>query len=278
MFSAMIVALALFSSEPLSIAPPHVITTDLWISRSNSGASTMSGLRYRVDLATNVHPVEESHSDDYNDLLARRKEQDLNAYQTLVARLRELGPGGGGKDITSVIEELQNRVRAGGDAGSSVVASPNGAYAVIALNLEDALLVNLSTLDAQRLRGHRRYSTTPIAWSPDSHVVAWAPDDTGTILTFDVQKQSSSVLSDGGGNICALAWSPDLQNIASIAEIDRRIRKTPLALLWAFSGHPDYLDDVTLEIRSVSSKNRKVVLLRPNQSEQTLLACWIEWH
>ncbi len=75
----------------------------------------------------------------------------------------------------------------------------------------------------------------------------------------------------------AIEWFPDMQKLVLISLVNRRLHKTPFGLLIAFSGHPDYRNDLILQVREIAGQEQQSVKLKSNLTEQSSYDYWIEW-
>jgi hypothetical protein len=68
-----------------------------------------------------------------------------------------------------------------------------------------------------------------------------------------------------------------MQQLALLGLVNRRLEKTPVALLGALSGHPDYRNDLILQLRTAAGRIESSSPLATGISEMSSRDFWIEW-
>src|SRR5208282_1360126 len=98
------------------------------------------------------------------------------------------------------------------------------------------------------------------------------------VIVYDVKRRAiQSTILIGLKWPCALAWSPDMKKMAVLDLVDRRLHKSPLGLLEAFAGHPDFRNDLELKVMSILGKERQSIPLTVNLTEQSSYEYGIQW-
>jgi hypothetical protein len=64
---------------------------------------------------------------------------------------------------------------------------------------------------------------------------------------------------------------------AVVALMRRRLHKTPVGVLEAFSGHPDFRNDLIFQVRDLANHEQRPISLKSNLSEQNSFQYWIDW-
>lgn len=180
--------------------------------------------------------------------------------------------------VYEAVTDIQNSVASGYSPARFVVFSPDGAYAVLSpLYGPHLLLVEVSTLETTILA--KAYpENPPVAWSPDSRFIAFAPRESDTLQIFSVAKLAVvSTFSDTGPWVVALSWSPDSQLIAAFELRHRRMSIGPFALISAISGHPEFRNDGVLGLYKPVSSQHSSLLLMHGINEMHLLNATIQW-
>lgn len=80
-----------------------------------------------------------------------------------------------------------------------------------------------------------------------------------------------------GSRVEALSWSPDMQRIAAFGLHNRRMNKTPLGLLGAVAGHPEFRSDGVLTVYRFGDDASFSVVLRREISEWSTPNIEVEW-
>ena len=68
-----------------------------------------------------------------------------------------------------------------------------------------------------------------------------------------------------------------MQRIAAFGFVNRRMNKTPLGLLWAAAGHPEFRNDGVLNVYRIGDDRRFSVVLKRGISEMGSANIEIEW-
>jgi WD40 repeat protein len=250
------------------------IVARLW--SYDAATSSMIESRFVIN---STHSTEEHPSTNYGILRAERKRADAEAYQRLLAtvrRQREPIPDG---ELSTALEAVDAAKSYGDLPESRVLASPDGQYVALAPQFSRSVIVNTITLETHRLLD-RSDLEVPMAWSWDSQTLAFAPSETsGQIFIYDVGQHSRrSTLGGPKRLISALEWSLDNSRLASLELVNRRLHKTPFGLLIAFSGHPDFRNDLVLRVYGVTGDATAPLQLKQDLTEQSSYDYWIEWH
>ena len=254
-----------------------VVVARLW--SYDNASSTLIESRYVVDLASKARAQEERPPTEYRSLRGERKRLDMAAYDQLAIQFRARGETGAGSDLSDAMTSLEKSRAAGYAPGDQLLVSPNGAYAVLAPVFSRPLMVNLQTLETQRLLEKPDSNHVPMAWSPGSRLLAFAPlEANGQIFVYDVERHvARSTIHATSSEVSALLWSPSLQQVVALELVNRRLHKSPLGLLIAFSGHPDYRNDLVLRLYDIAGHEQASVALKSNLTEQSSYDYWIEW-
>jgi len=260
---------------PTSQPPSHVVAR-FW--SYNFSQSTLLETRYVVDLAGPMAVSEAPSTGEYRALRLERKRADAQAFNRLEARIHETAPSGGVDDLTVAMKEIGKAKSWGKSPIDQLLASPDGNRAVLSPDFGIPLVVDLRTLRTQRLVSRLESLPIPMAWSPDSNVLAFAPSETGSIVLYNVEQSAiQSTITTQGAWVQAIEWFPDMQKLVLISLVNRRLHKTPFGLLIAFSGHPDYRNDLILQVREIAGQEQQSVKLKSNLTEQSSYDYWIEW-
>jgi hypothetical protein len=264
------------AAEPTAVGAGAVVAR-LW--SYDNASSTLIESRYVVDLASKTRAQEEHPPTEYRGLRGERKRLDIAAYDQLAVQFRARVEIGASSDLSDAMSALEKSRAAGYTPGDQALVSPNGAYAVLAPVFSRPLLVNLQTLETQRLLEKSDPNHIPMAWSPDSRLLAFALSEAnGQIVVYDVERHLvRSTIRANGAEVSALLWSSDLQQLVALELVNRRLHKTPLGLLIAFSGHPDYRNDLVLRLYGIAGHEQGSVALKSNLTEQSSYDYWIEW-
>src|SRR6266851_966254 len=239
-------------SQPLPDAnissQPTALLARMWI----WGDSTFTEYRYLVDLTKRQVKPEVIQNSDWIKLRAEAKRSDAEAYDRIVERFRDKARPDRGSDLAAALDWIAQSISWGYSTADAILASPDGAYALIAIRERPLLLINVATLDTRRLADNTGSLGTPAAWSPDSRLIAFAPPETEKLYVYDMERQAVTSTTTGMGPwIQALFWSPDAQRIAAFGLHNRRMNKTPVGLLAALAGHPEFRNDVVLHVHRI---------------------------
>jgi len=256
--------------------PPKHVIARLW--SYSFSQSTLVEARYVVDLASATAAPEARPPSDYRTLRVERKRADVEAFDRLEKRIQEAGATDLDDDLAVAIKKIEKAKSWGHSPGDQLLASPDGNRAVLSPDFGEPIVVDLRTLHTQRLVNRSDPLPIPMAWSPDSNLIAFAPSEAGTIVLYDIGRRAiQSTISSQGAWVIAMEWSPDMQELALINLVNRRLHKTPKGLLESFSGHPDYRNDLVLQLLVIASQERHSVQLKSNLTEQSSYDYWIEW-
>ena len=257
------------------------LQTCMW-SWSSDGASAS---RYVIDLNRKVvaSQIDQRTSPkqvpDCAHRRTEKKKHDLQTYNRLVEQFTNQAiPGERDKNLTATLEWIQASTKWGASRVGAFEASPDGRYAVFSTRSRPVVLINVETLSARTLAQGHWYVDPPVAWSPDSRLVALAVPDTDAITIYSVDNAAFvSMKKTYGSRIGALSWSPDMRRIAAFGFENRRMNISPLGLLFAAAGHPEFRNDGVLELYALTDENRWSLTLNRGISEMSSPNVEIEW-
>jgi hypothetical protein len=245
-------------------------------------------MRYVVDLATEKAGAEEStHTPAKQPVAcaknrAARKQLDLAAYNRLVERFNEQRARTElDKHLAHAIQWIEDSTKWGASRASWIVASPDGAYLVFSAHNEPLLLIEIETLATRLLAAAPVGSNlpTPVAWAPDSRQLAYAPPNTDQVHIYSTAQHAVVASKTGAGPwVLALSWSPQGQRLAAFGLVNRRMNKSPLGLLGAAAGHPEFRNDGALNVYTLGDQKHFSVLLKRGISEWGSPNIELEWN
>jgi hypothetical protein len=255
------------------------VVAQLWkLDASNPSDLKMIESRYLVDLSAMTVTLEKNPASDRGVETGKNQRSNDDVYVRLVKRFRESGITDQDSDLGVAIRAIEKGKGAGFQPSSQIHVSPDGGYAVLSPQYGPDMLVNLGTLSAGPLTGRRGLEVTPMAWSPDSQLLAFPSLDNKSVIVYDVKRRSiQSTILIGLKWPCALAWSADMRKMAVLDLVGRRLHKSPLGLLEAFAGHPDFRNDLVLRVTNVTGKERLSIPLTGNLTEQSSYEYGIQW-
>lgn len=266
-----------------AVASPASLQTCIWTWRTDGATE----LRYVVDLQTEKAGAEESTRTPAKQPVAcaksaaARKKFDLAAYQRLKERFNEQRARPDlDKNLARTIQWIEDSTKWGASRANWIVASPDGAYAVFTAHNEPLLLIDIATLATRVLAAAAVGSNlpTPVAWSPDSRHLAFAPPKTDQVQIYNIAQQAVVSSKAGVGPwVLALSWSPQGRRLAAFGFVNRRMNKTPLGLLGAAAGHPEYRNDGVLSVYRIGDERHFSVVLKRGISEMSSPNIEIEW-
>jgi hypothetical protein len=263
------------AGTPTSQSPSHVVAR-LW--SYSASQSTLLESRYVVDLAGTLVASEAPPVGEYGPLRIERRRADAQVFDRLEARIHEAGASSRNDELTVAMKEIEKAKSWGRTPSDQLLASPDGNRAVIRPDFGIPLVVDLRTLQTQRLVNRSDRLPIPMAWSPDSSLLAFSPSETGTIVLYNVEQHAIKLtINTQGAWVQAIAWFPDMQKLVLLNLVNRRLHKTPLGLLIASSGHPDYRNDLVLQVRAITGEQQHSVKLKSNLTEQSSYDYWIDW-
>lgn len=262
-------------------ASPASLQTCIWI----WGKDGATEFRYAVDLDREEVGPEKTFRTPVNQApdcakpRVERKKRDGEVYGRIVGRLKnQRRTAEVDSDLQQMVRWIEESTGGGYSRENWIVASPDGAYAVFAARDKPLLLIDIATLGTRVLAQPHAYRTTPAAWSPDSRLLAFAPPDTDKIQIYSVKELALVSTKTGAGPwVEALSWSPDMQRIAAFGLHDRRMNKTPLGLLAALAGHPEFRNDGILTVYRLRDEARLSLVLKRGMSEWGSPNIEIEW-
>lgn len=241
--------------------------------------SSMTESRFVVSVGTAAKLAEDHPATNYALLRNERKRTDLEAYDRLLARVRNLREPLADDELSIAIGAVDKARSFGDRPEHRVLASPDGDYVALAPQFSRPVVVNTRTLETYRLLDQSDPLQLPMAWSSDSRSLAFAPSEaSGQIFIYDVRQHAQQPTIEGPGRlITALQWSSDNTQLASLDLVNRRLHKTPLGLFVAGMGHPDYRNDLVLRIYTFAGRISAPVQLKRDLTEQSAYDYWIEW-
>jgi len=255
--------------------PPAGLIAKLWT--YDYQTKSFSETRYVVN-ATTMHKTPPSHpSTDFESLRAERRQKNVETYDRLEKQLNEVAASERDPVLVTCVQEIEKAKTWGKSPGDQLLISPDGHRVVLQPDLGAAVVADLSTLHAQQIVKDSDFLRIPMAWSPDSRRLAFANLDAKQVVVFDVEHGVVESRLQGFW-VQAIAWSPDMQTLALMTLVNRRLFKTLKGLVAAGAGHPDYRSDLILETRTIATQKQQFVLLKSNLDEQTPSDYWIEWH
>jgi dipeptidyl aminopeptidase/acylaminoacyl peptidase len=253
----------------------------MWIWGSDGGTV----FRYAVDLdKERVGPettfrTPANQAPDCAKPRVERKKRDAEVYGRIVERLKnQRGAANVDSNLPQIVQWIEESTKAGYSRENWIVASPDGAYAVFVARDKPLLLIDIATLSTRVLAQPHADLTTPAAWSPDSRLLAFAPPDTDKIQIYSVKELRIISTKTGAGPWAgALSWSPDMERIAVFGFHNRRMNKTPLGLLGAVAGHPEFRNDGILTVYRLGDEAGLSLVLKRGISEWGSPNVEIEW-
>jgi WD40 repeat protein len=283
----MIRALISFSAAILFVQLAHAVdglppsakqaTVRLWTYSQKE--SKMIESRWTIDVASNSASPEDIAGREMESSRAMRTSADNAAYDRLYTQWRESGIAGNAGDLGAAIDALEESKKWGSYPGVQTRVSPNGDYVVLQPAMENRpIVVDFRTLQTHRLIDHGDMLEIPVAWSPDSRLIAYAPSQAEALFIYDVERQTvQATLPCKRVWVQSIAWSPDMRSLAVVALVRRRLHKTPVGVLEAFSGHPDFRNDLIFQVRDLANQEQPPIPLKSNLSEQNSFQYWIDW-
>jgi len=240
----------------------------LWL----GGTDDSTEFHYVVDLdkkkiiSKMIHRIPSGQSPECAQVRVDRKKNAAAAYTQIIQQTKNReGRTDLDADLLETLQEIEERAKVGGPPEGWLTTNPAGTHTIIAVRGMPILVVEIATLDTHILaRGH----LTPVAWSPDSRFIAFAPLLMDKLYIYDAGKHGIvSTKTIAGRSVQALSWSPDMQHIAAFEFHNSRLSKTPLSLFGAMVGHPNYLNDGVLSVYRVSDEQNFSVILKKGISE-----------
>jgi len=256
----------------------HVVAR-LWkLDASKPSDLKMIESRYLVDLSAMTVTMDKNPTSDDGLEAVKKQRSNEEAYVQLVKRFRESGITNQDEALGVAIREIEKGKGAGFQPSSQILLSPVGGHAVLSPRYGAYALVDLGTLSAGPLTERRGLEAIPMAWSPDSQFLAFPSSDSKSVIVYDVKRRViQSTIHIGLKWPCALAWSPDMRRMVILDLVGRRLHASPLGLLEAFSGHPDFRNDLVLRVTSFTDKENRSVVLTSNLTEQSSYQYGIQW-
>jgi hypothetical protein len=263
------------SGSELANSPPTKVIANLWT--HNYKTSAFDETRYVVDPTTMKIETPSHVLTDVESLKAERRQVNMEAYNRLEQQLNEVAASERDPVLVVGVQEIEKAKTWGKSPGDQLLISPDGHRLVLRPDMGIPIVVDLTTLRAQQIVKHADSLDIPMAWSPDSRRLAFAPSEAREIVVYDVEQGVVESRLQGFW-VQAIAWSPDMQTLALMTLVNRRLYKTPKGLVAAWAGHPDYRNDLILETRTIATQEQQFVPLKSNLDEQTPSDYWIEWH
>jgi WD40 repeat protein len=264
-----------YSSFTLASSPPTGVIAELWI--YNYKTKAFDETRYVVEPTTMKMAPPSHPPTDFESLRTERRRVNLETYNRLEQQLNELAASERDPVLVTGVQEIEKAKTWGRSPGDQLLISPDGHRVVLRPDMGMPVVVDLTTLHAQQLVKHSDSLDIPMAWSPDSRRLAFAPSEAREIVVYDVEQGVVESRLQGFW-VQAIAWSPDMRTLALITLVNRRLYKTPKGLVAAWAGHPDFRNDLILEIQTIATQEQKFVPLKSNLDEQIPSDYWIEWH
>ena len=262
-------------AEPES---PQVVA-QLWkLDASKPSDLKMIESRYLVDLSAMTVTLDKHPTSDDGLEAGKRQRSNEEVYVRLSERFR-------GSEVTNqdnalgvAIRKIEKNKGAGYQPSGQILVSPDGGHAVLSPQYGAYVLVDLGTLSAGSLTERRGLESIPMVWSPDSQFLAFPSSDNKSVIVYDVKRRAiQSTIHIGLKDPCALAWSPDMRKMVILDLVGRRLHVSPLGLVGAFSGHPDFRNDLVLRVTSLTDNENRSVVLTSNLTEQSSYEYGIEW-
>jgi hypothetical protein len=255
------------------------VIAQLWkLDASKPSDLKMIESRYLVDLSAMTVTFDKNPTSDDGLEAGKKQRSSEEAYVRLVKRFRESGITNQDDALGVAIREIEKDKGAGYQPSSQILVSPDGGHAVLSPQFGANALVDLGILRAGPLTERRGLEAIPMAWSPDTQFLAFPSSDNKSVVVYDVKRRAiQSTIHIGLKWPCALAWSPDMRKIAILDLVGRRLHASPLGLLGAFSGHPDFRNDLVLRVTSLTDKESRSVVLTSNLTEQSFYQYGIQW-
>ena len=255
------------------------IVAQLWkadTSKTSNGKMVES--RYRVDLSAMTVTMDKNPTNERDREAGKQWQSSEATYGRLLNRLKETGMTNPDDPLGVAIREIEKEKSAGYLPGSQILVSPDGSHAVLSPKFGVDTLVDLDTLSAGPLPEKRALEKMPMAWSPNSQWLAFPSSDHKSVIVYDVVRRTiQSTIPISLEWPSALAWSADMRKMAILDLVGRRLKKSPLGLLAAFSGHPDFRNDLVLRVTSITGKENKTLALTSNLTEQSSYQYEIQW-
>lgn len=257
------------------------LQTCMWIG-SSDGATEF---RYVVDLnkrevgPETIRRTAANQAPECAKVRAERQQRDGKVYSQIAQRFNDQrGRAELDKDLVEAIQSIEDSTKAGYLRANWISASPDNSYALYTGPGKPLLLIDVATLSTRVLAKADPYLRTPAAWSADSRFVAFAPPGTDQLQIYGTEEHAVVSTKSGAGQwVEALSWSPDMQHIAAFSFQNRRMNKTPLGLLGAAAGHPEFRNDGVLDVYSVSDEKRVSLVLKRGVSEMSSPNIEFEW-
>jgi len=275
---ASLIALALSLGSTIAQGEDRARTElDVHLWRYDAKTSAMVETRFHVRDGRFVAEPPDERSSARN---AARKKLDQETYRRLQdaasARADPLPEG----ELANALKAVAASKSYGEPPEGRVLSSPDGRYAVLSPRFSHPVVVNVNTLETYRLLDKSDPLEIPMAWSTDSKRVAFAPSEaSGNSSVFDVESHARKpAISSEKRWVVALAWSADGKQLASLELANRRLHKSPIGLLAASSGHPDFRNDLVLNVYRLEGGVTAPLKLERNLTEQSNYDYWIEWH
>jgi len=265
----------LSAAEPLS--GPESTRAVAWLWTLHQSPIEMTGSRYVVDLAGMKVTADKDPNGDY----AREKGEQWNSnaevYDRLAKSFRESRTGSSNSALGVAIGQVEHSKGSGYSPSSEILVSPDGTHAVLTPIYGAITLVDLRTLNAEVLIADPSLET-PLAWSPDSRFLGFPSSEKKGVAVYDVERHAiQTTLPITITWPCALAWSPNMRQFAILDLVGRRLHMSPLGLLGALSGHPDFRNDLVLRVMDLTDRGQRSAVLQSNLTEQSSYEYRIEW-
>ena len=262
----------------LAVPESTQVVAQLWmLDASKPSDLRMIESRYLVDLWAMAVTLDKHPTGDDNLEAGKKQQSNEEVYIQLLKRFSESGITSQDDALGVAIREIEKAKGAGSQPSSQILVSPDGAHAVLSPQYGAYALVDLGTLSAGSLTERRGLESVPMAWSPDSQFLAFPTSDNKGIVLYDVKRRAiQSTIHIVLKYPCALAWSPDMRKMVILDLVGRRLHVSPVGLLGAFSGHPDFRNDL-VRVTSLTDNENRSVVLTSNLTEQSSYQYGIQW-
>jgi WD40 repeat protein len=255
------------------------VVAQLWkLDASKPSDLKMIESRYLVDLSAMTVTLDKQPTSDDGLEAGRKQPSNGEVYVRLLKRFSESGISNQHDALGEALRAIEKAKGGGAQPSSQILVSPDGGHAVLSPQFGEYALVDLGTLSAGFLTERRGLEAMPMAWSPDSQFLAYPSSDNKSVVVYDVKRRAiQSTIHIGLKWPCALAWSPDMRKMVILDLVGRRLHVSPLGLLAAFSGHPDFRNDLVLRVTNLADNENRSVVLTSNLTEQSSYEYGIQW-
>ena len=253
------------------------VNASIWIVQSQTDADDY---KYVIDLqkeklvSSKLRHIRNRREAEFEKRLDDRKNQSSAAHSRILKVIKAWK--GKSQPDANLLKSLKEP-----DFIKWVTPSSNGLFAIIVADDNPILLVEIETLNTfiiGKVNKEHSYLKTPIAWSPDSRLIAFAPPDSDTFYIYSIDKHAIVSAKSGIGRwVRALSFSPDMTQLAAFTFQNRRLSKAPMGLLGYLLGHPDYRNDGVFTVYHIASEQKFSLVLKSGMSEMKSSKIEIEW-